>query len=229
LPPGRAQSRARFDWNGDGVRDATGWVGQGDGFLTLDRNRDGTVSGGNELSFVDDKAGAKSDLDGLSAFDSDRDGMLSVGDLAWNDFHVWRDDDGDGTVDAGEYLSMAEAGIASIGLTGAATERTWGWEDNIVINNGSFTRTDGASAALADVALNYSASPGRPVAPVAPLVPVHRPDLQDWGERWSNEAVQDRWDQGSSFANDFGSAPWRMPAGQRRALGIYRAWPDARG
>ncbi|MBV9882930.1 MAG: hypothetical protein JO276_07980, partial [Sphingomonadaceae bacterium] len=173
----RAESSARFDWNGDGRRDATGWVGQGDGFLTLDRDHDGTVSGASELSFVDDKAGAKSDLDGLSAFDSNHDGRLSGADNAWGSFHVWKDANGNGIVDAGEYLSMSEAGVAAINLAGAATARAWGWSDNIVINDGSFVRTDGSIAALADVALNY-------VASAEPAAPARHP--VDWGaELWA--------------------------------------------
>jgi Ca2+-binding RTX toxin-like protein len=179
----RSQSAARFDWDGDGRRDATGWVGQGDGFLTLDRNHDGTVSGASELSFVDDKPGAKSDLDGLSAFDSNGDGMLSGADLDWNSFHVWKDGNGNGTVDSGEYLTMSAAGIASIGLAGTATERSWGWGDNIVVNDGSFVRTDGTTAALADVALNYVGS-NVPPAPLADRPQNWRAEL--WAELWQS-------------------------------------------
>ena len=179
----RADSLVSFDWNGDGVRDATGWAGPGDGFLTFDRNRDGTVSGGSELSFIDDKADAKSDLDGLSAFDSNHDGILSSADGAWADFHIWKDNDGDGQVDAGEYLSMEAAGVTSIGLTGEATEQSWGWDDNIVINNGSFTRTDGSTAALADVALNYVASQ----TPV-PVLPAPR---NWWSDHWVDQWLGD--------------------------------------
>ena len=182
----RAESLARFDWNGDGARDVTGWVGHDDGFLTLDRNRDGTVSGASELSFVDDKTGAKSDLDGLSAFDSNSDGLLSSADAAWVDFHVWKDGDGDGAVDAGEYLSMDAAGVASISLVGAATERSWGWDDNIVVNNGAFTRTDGSSSAIADVALNYVAGQAQASTPRSWW-------FDHWDEFWLADSPNGRW------------------------------------
>ena len=155
-----ASSRARFDWNGDGRRDDTGWMARGDGILVFDRDGNGTVSGAGELSFVDDKAGAKSDLDGLTAFDSNGDGLFSAADDAWADFHVWRDMDVDGKVDRGEFLSMSQAGIASISLAGDATERSWGWNDNIVVNNGTFTRSDGSQGAFADAAMRYVAADG---------------------------------------------------------------------
>lgn len=153
----KEQSDATFDWNGDGLRDRTGWIGSDDGFLTLDRDHDGTVSGATELSFVDDKPHAKSDLDGLSAFDSNGDGKISDGDDAWSDFHVWKDANGDGMVDAGEYLSMSDAGVSAISLSKVVTAQSWDWGANITVNNGSFTNANGATARLADVALSYTA------------------------------------------------------------------------
>jgi len=154
----RTKSKAKFDWDGDGKRDSTGWVGKDDGLLVYDRNGDGKVSGANELSFVDDKPGAKSDLDGLSAFDSNGDGIFSSADDKFASFKVWRDKDGDGKSDKGELISLAQAGVASITLAGQAVSKSWGWNDNLIVNTGSFTRTDGSTAALGDVALNYAAS-----------------------------------------------------------------------
>lgn len=151
----RAHSKAKFDWNGDGARDKTGWAGKGDGILFLDRDGNGKVSGADELSFVGDKAGAKSDLDGLAAFDTNGDGVLSAADDRFADFKVWRDKNGDGKFKSRESLSLSEAGVASINLSGTATEQDWGWDDNILINAGSFTRTNGSGGQLGDVALNY--------------------------------------------------------------------------
>ena len=129
------------------------------------------------MSFLDDKAGAKSDLDGLTAFDSNGDGLFSEADQAWADFRIWQDADLDGAVDGGELVTMAGAGIASISLAGVATNRQWAWGDNIVVNNGEFTRADGSQSALADVAFSYA--PGRAEPPAAPLEPA-RPDFW-WG------------------------------------------------
>ncbi len=154
----RSKSKASFDWDGDGTRDKTGWMGKGDGMLVYDRDRNGTVSGANELSFIEDTPGAKSDLDGLRAFDSNGDGIFSSSDQAWADFRVWKDKNSNGAVDKGEFLTMAKARIASISLAGTATQQNWGMADNIVINHGRFTRTNGKTGALADVALNYVSS-----------------------------------------------------------------------
>jgi len=151
-------SGTSFDWNGDGVADRTGWTSGGDGFLALDRDGNGTVSGASELSFADDKPGAHSDLDGLSAFDTNHDGQLSAGDDQFARFGVWFDANGNGIADTGEFETLSDAGIASIGLGGKPTDRSWDWNDNLVLNTGSFQRTDGSGGSLADVALNYDAS-----------------------------------------------------------------------
>jgi Ca2+-binding RTX toxin-like protein len=153
---GRNQSTTTFDWDGDGIGNKTGWVSASDGFLVYDRNQDGVVSNSRELSFVDDRLGAKSDLDGLSAFDSDHDGLFSAADAAFADFRVWKDANGNGKSDQGELMTLADAGVASITLAGEAVNRSWGWDENLVINTGSFNRTDGSTAELGDVALNYA-------------------------------------------------------------------------
>lgn len=152
------RSKAKFDWDSDGVRDRTGWVNKKDGLLVYDRDGNRTVSGANELSFIGDKAGAKSDLDGLRAFDTDGDGVFSSADEDFAHFMVWRDKDGDGRVDKKEMMSLAKAGVASINLGGSAVDRTWGWGEDITINTGSYTRTDGTTAGFSDVALNYASS-----------------------------------------------------------------------
>ena len=53
-------------------------------------------------------------------------------------------------------MTLADAGVASITLAGEAVNKRWGWDENLVINTGNFTRTDGSTAALGDVALNYA-------------------------------------------------------------------------
>lgn len=82
-----APSHAAFDLDGDGIRDRTGWTGQGDAFLFLDRNGDGTLTDAGEMSFTADKSCAKSDLDGLAAFDSNHDGQLSTSDARFSQFN----------------------------------------------------------------------------------------------------------------------------------------------
>ncbi len=155
----QGHSKIKFDWDGDGKKNATGWVGKGDGLLVFDRNGDGKMSGADELSFVNDKAGAKSDLDGLTAFDSNADELFSSLDEQWSSFRVWVDNDTDGKVDKKELRSMADVGIASINLAGQAVDRTWDWGETVTVNTGTFTRMDGSIGGFSDVALSYAAGP----------------------------------------------------------------------
>ncbi len=166
-----SNTNVAYDWNRDGRADQTGWIDSGDAFLVCDRDGNGTVSGSDELSFVDDKLAAKSDLDGLSAFDSNGDGKLSSDDAKFTSFMVWQDRNGNGVADRGEVRSLADAGIAAINLAGTAVNRDWAWGDNLTINTGSFLRTDGSTGALSDVALSYDAAAtrgksGRPYAQI---------------------------------------------------------------
>ncbi len=150
-----ADSKTRFDMNGDGLADKTGWIESGDALLALDRDRNGKIDGIDEISFVKDKAGAKTDLEGLAAFDSNGDGKLSAVDTRFVEFRAWRDANANGITDAGELLSLAEAGVASISLTGTPTGET-ATGNNIIYNKGSFTRANGTSGTLLDVGLAFN-------------------------------------------------------------------------
>ena|GEM_PF-1733830 len=153
------KARARFDMNGDGVFDDTGWVGRGDGLLVIDRDGDGRISGPSELSFLAEKAGAKSDLDALSALDSNRDGKIDSSDARFGELKVWVDANRNGATDSGELRTLADHGIASIGLSSSANRQTAKIGDNVVLSTGTFTRTDGSTGTLADAALAFR--PGR--------------------------------------------------------------------
>ena len=91
-----------FDVDGDGEQDLVGWISGGQAFLALDRNGNGTIDGGSEISFMADLAGANTDLEGLRAYDSNGDGVLDEQDARFGEFLVWQDADEDGVSDAGE-------------------------------------------------------------------------------------------------------------------------------
>ncbi len=151
-------SSARYDLDGDGITDDTSWIGRTEGFLFLDRDGNGTVTNVGEFSFIDDVEGAGSDLEGLRAFDSNRDGILSTLDARFSEFRVWQDRDGDGAAEAGEILSLTAAGVRSINLTGTAVNGTTAFGDVAVVNSGSYTRTNGATMSFLDAALTYFSS-----------------------------------------------------------------------
>lgn len=153
-----ADSNARYDLDGDGLADDTSWFGSTEGMLFLDRDGNGKVTNAGEFSFIDDVVGAKSDLEGLRAFDSNKDGILSAADTRFAAFRVWQDRDGDGAAEDGEILSLTTAGVRSIKLTGTAVNATTQLGEVAVINKGSYTRTNGATMEFLDAALTYFSS-----------------------------------------------------------------------
>jgi Ca2+-binding RTX toxin-like protein len=152
-----ADSTTRFDMNGDGVADKTGWIEADDAFLALERNGNGIVDDIKEISFIQDKQGAKTDLEGLAAFDTNANGLLDGGDARFVEFKLWFDRNSNGATDAGELLSLAEAGIASITLQGTATGETVTAGQNITYNRSAYALNNGGSGTLLDVGLAFKA------------------------------------------------------------------------
>jgi Ca2+-binding RTX toxin-like protein len=153
-----AESDTTFDMVGDGRLRKTAWADAGDAFLVRDRNSDGMINGIAEISFVGDKAGAKTDLEGLAGFDDNKDGVLDALDTAFVGFGAWIDANSNGVTDAGELLSLAQAGISSIDLKGVATgetaaQRTAG--HSVTFNTSKFLMATGGQGLLSDVGLAY--------------------------------------------------------------------------
>ncbi|MFT3810510.1 MAG: calcium-binding protein [Micropepsaceae bacterium] len=131
-----------------------GWVSGDDGILALDRNGDGQITRGSEISFVGDLEGAQTDLEGLAAYDTNGDGILSADDERWGDFRVWRDINQNGVGAGKELMTLAEAGIASISLQITKTGFSPGEAiDNVITGSSAFTWADGSVGTAYDVAL----------------------------------------------------------------------------
>jgi len=161
-------STVEFDQGADGTLNRTGWVAQTDGMLVLDRNHNGLIDNSLEISFKQDKAGAKTDLEGLAGFDSNGDGQLDASDARFGEFMVWRDLNQDGVSQSGELTTLLAAGIASIDLKGTPTTGdARSIAGNPVFNTTSYRRTDGTRGLAGDVALAYRAATAQGVAAAA--------------------------------------------------------------
>jgi hypothetical protein len=169
---GRTSSRARFDMDGNGGADDTGWIGQGDGFLVIDLNGDGLVDNAAELSLLGLKSGAKNSFEALETLDSDRNGRVDAGDARFGELRIWSDGNGNGVTDAGELMTVAEHGIASIGLSiQAPQQQPVKLGENAVIATGAFMRVNGSTGTVADAALAFrpAAQPRASAQQAAPL------------------------------------------------------------
>ncbi|HEY0026625.1 MAG TPA: calcium-binding protein [Allosphingosinicella sp.] len=124
-----------FDWNGDGIKDETGWVAPDDGLLVLDWDGDGQITRPDEIAFG--TTGGKkdpftTDLQGLARYDTNENGSLDSGDAAFAKFGIWRDLDSDAVVDAGELQSLDSAGLRALALTGYLTGDQPNGRSNII-------------------------------------------------------------------------------------------------
>jgi Ca2+-binding RTX toxin-like protein len=151
----RAASSVSFDMDGDGTLNRTGWVGAGDGMLALDRNGDGAITSGQELSFVGDVAGALTDLEGLRGFDANADGQLDAGDARFAEFLVWRDKNQDGISQASELTGLEALGVTAISLTSEARAVSASQMENKVFGATVYSTADGARHEALDVALAF--------------------------------------------------------------------------
>lgn len=162
----QSEIAAVFDIDGDGRQDQTAWISGGQAFLALDRNLNGAIDNGAEISFLNDLPGATTDLEGLAAYDSNKDGVFDARDDRFGEFLVWQDRDEDGVSDAGELKSLLEAGIASISLSiSKATPSDEGGQ--AILGTSTFTRTDGTTGAVGDIALRWDHMGANAVAAAA--------------------------------------------------------------
>lgn len=147
-------SNVFFDVTGDGWKRRTAWVGSNDGLLAFDSDGNGKIETSGEISFVGYKEGAQSDLEGLSAFDTNGDGIFSAADAKWSQFGIWQDANQNGITDDGEFKTLSEMGVSSISLS---SDGQFSIINNQTVHGvGSMQMQEGSSMAIADVTLEYS-------------------------------------------------------------------------
>lgn len=140
---------------GDARRQVMGWVKASDGILALDRNGDGMVQDLDEISFVKDRDGATTDLEGLVTFDTNGNSLLDEGDDAFAKFRIWRDINQDGIGQSDELVTLAEMGIRSISLVRNALATSFAGVANVISATSVVTWRDGSTGQAGDVGLGW--------------------------------------------------------------------------
>ena len=94
-----------------------------------------------------------SGFEALKDLDSNTDGRITSTDTAWASLRVWKDADTDGQTDAGELLTLSQAGVQAIHL--AYTERGTtvapDAQGNQHRQTGTYTTTSGTTRSVNDV------------------------------------------------------------------------------
>ena len=152
------ESHALFDMSGTGFRQRTAWVAPSDALLVIDYNDDGVIKERKEINFVDwTNNPTLTDMEALAlAFDTNKDGSLDSADADFSKFRVWQDKNADGVSDAGELLTLTQAGIKSIDLK--TTKMNWSSGANSISGLGSYTKLDGSQGLLADSAFGHESA-----------------------------------------------------------------------
>src|SRR6185369_7585821 len=137
-----------FDHNADGIKTATGWIKPDDGIIVIDLNGNGTIDSGRELfgdnTLLPNGQLAANGFQAIAQYDLDANGKIDSADAAYSELRIWQDANQDGISQAGELKTLSELGIASINVTGQASNITLG-NGNTQPWSGSFTRADGTT------------------------------------------------------------------------------------
>ncbi|MCP4475298.1 MAG: hypothetical protein GY821_12195 [Gammaproteobacteria bacterium] len=106
-----------FDADADGQLENIAWIADPqDGWLVYDKDNDDAVTDINEISFTQYVDGAKTDLEGLRAFDSNNDNLLDSHDDQYDLFKVWIDSNINGISEEGELVGLSQLGIIGLDL-----------------------------------------------------------------------------------------------------------------
>lgn len=150
-----SQSSAWFDYDNDGVKDQVAWISNGNGFLALDRDKNGIIQNRSEL--FGNMRGFTNGFADLSAFDLNLDGVIDDRDPIFTILRIWQDQNGDGESQSNELSSLVDLGIASISLQSTASGDYLNGQ--FISHRSFFHWAGGRSGEIADVWLSYSKSP----------------------------------------------------------------------
>ena len=213
-------SSTSVDVKHDGAAEQIGWVGPSSAILAYDRNGDGKVNVASEVDFRADVPNSRTAVQGLAAFDSDDDGMLTTADAAFARFLLWRDLNGNGVSDQGEVQSLARVGIAQVSLDASEinSDRATDLSANEVLGKVSVTLADGTTAVGFDTALGFADATQDAMAPTAPASPNPTQDVA--ATALSSNVLGGSGDaanaQGSTPANNLAGSASSMQVGASR-------------
>ena len=139
-----------FDIDADGVLEATGWVGPGDGVLVMDLDDSGYIEDMSEVfSEVFNGQQYAGSLAALASLDDNEDLRIDTFDTAFENILVWQDANSDGISATTELSRLSDQGIQSIGLN--AEPALHFIEGNRIEAMGSFEFQGGTTSNFAEV------------------------------------------------------------------------------
>ena len=136
-----------FDLDCDGVAEEISSLGDGSGFLALDKNGDGTINDGSELF----GALSGNGFEELALYDIDRNGFIDEADEIFDQLKVWIKTN---TAEP-KLISLKDAGIGAIALshtdTSFALKDRHGHTDAYIRKTGFFLYEQGTAGTIQHV------------------------------------------------------------------------------
>jgi len=143
-------SSVYFDRENNGNKVQTGWVTAGEGLLVYDPDGSNAVSQESDLV---------PGFTALKELDSNSDDVLNASDTTWNQLKVWVDTTGDGDFQSNELHSLDQLDITSINLNAESVNQVN--NGNIILDDSTFSYSDGTTGDIAGVDLIYNPSPAQ--------------------------------------------------------------------
>lgn len=136
-----------FDLDCDGKKELISGLGNGSGYLALDKNGDGVIGDGRELF----GPGSGNGFEELAAYDEDGNGWIDENDVIFNSLKIWcKDENGNDRL-----YSLAEKGVGAICLQNVSTDFSLKNAKNetngIIRNTGIFLYENGAAGTIQHV------------------------------------------------------------------------------
>ena len=148
-PGDLTEQKYSFDIDSDGDADQISFAGQGNGFLALDRNNDGTINDGGELFGTESGNGFKD----LAEFDTDGNQWIDENDAVFDKLRIWMKDE----TGRDQLVALGQAGVGAIYLGNVSTEfavkDAANSQQGQVRSSGVFLRENGGAGVIQQIDL----------------------------------------------------------------------------
>lgn len=155
-----------FDHAADGFAERTGWAASNDGLLVRDLDGNSSIDSGRELfgseTLLPNGTNAANGFEALKALDANTDGVINAQDAAFAELRVWKDANANGRTDAGELLTLADAGVGSINVNYTNSSHIDA-QGNAHRQVGSYTTTSGETRTATDIWVQTNPTQSLPV------------------------------------------------------------------
>jgi hypothetical protein len=149
VPGDLTEQKYSFDIDSDGDADQISFAGQGNGFLALDRNNDGTINDGGELFGTESGNGFKD----LAEFDTDGNQWIDENDAVFDQLRIWMKDE----TGRDQLVALGQAGVGAIYLGNVSTEfavkDAANTQQGQVRSSGVFLRENGGAGVIQQIDL----------------------------------------------------------------------------